>query len=480
MKKYVALSLTALSLFSLIGCKKGDTSGTTEAPKKDSATVEPAKKTRVQKAIEEAETLNWVDLYKKAKDELKGKEWFACGNTSRGQGAMDAFIQCLQGNKYADDHKTFVESTDANYAALKTYNNTDFSVKSNWSNQTGGQIYDYVDNDIKGAKQLNRALIQNANDLQAKEIETGNLLNYVPKEYKVAAPGEEYAPLGRERNAKVFRHNNADGKKIKNRWQFTGTDFQFRNFQNETVGRNFLIRLTQDKYANQVKAAYDAIDDATLKAKADAAIKYVKDNNIAKLYGITSTNGEYALAWDYLVGRNNSYATDDGPIRTDLAKKSNAGRNGLLVYSKLRKITETKDSSVNNVDIVSYNTEYKGVGGYSYKHYCQIFKDAPYPYAACAFSHFITCNKDGFYAWGKDMGCYPINTTVGVDHSKGGEGWKVYNEATGKVDKVITAETRNDKGWSYWKDKLVEEDPVYSSAHAKLSVWLGTLKSLKK
>lgn len=82
---------------------------------------------------------------------------------------MDAFIQCLQGNKYADDHKTFVESTDANYATLKAYNNTDFSVKSNWSNQTGGQIYDYVDNDIKGAKQLNRALIQNANDLRQRK-----------------------------------------------------------------------------------------------------------------------------------------------------------------------------------------------------------------------------------------------------------------------------------------------------------------------
>lgn len=468
MKKYVALSLTALSLFSLMGCAEKPTGDVTS----DAPASEKVPTTRVEIAIADAETLTWKELYKKARDELDGQTWYACGNTSRGQGARNAFIKVLQGQKYADDHENFVDCDD--YAEFKTYK-PNFTATSNWSNQTGGQIYDYVDNDVNGAKNLNRALIQNANDLQSKEIETGNLLNFVPKEYvNDAAPGD-VNPLGRERNAKVFRHNNADGKKVNNRWEFTKPGFKFMDINNETVGRNFLIRLTEDKYADQVKAAYDAITDSTLKASADAAIKYVEDNNIATTYKVTSANGKYALAWDKLVVENNNYANDDGPIINELANKNNAGANGLLVYSKLRKITESKDSSVNNVDIVAYNEQYVGVGGYSYKHYCQIFKDAPYPYAACAFSHFITCNPDGFYAWGKDMGCYPINESVGVDHSKGGEGWKIYNPDTGEVDKVITATTRNDKGWSYWKSKLVEEDPVYSSSHAKLAVWFKTL-----
>ena len=249
------------------------------------------------------------------------------------------------------------------------------------------------------------------------------------------------------------------------------------DFRNETVGRNFLIRLTKQEHASVVKKAYDALPAGDLKNAADEALKYVRDKKIAKLYKVDSTDGEYALAWDKLVVENNSYNNDDGPIRTALSNKSNAGKNGLLVYSKLRKITESKDASVNNVDVVAYNPNYIGVGGYAYKHYCQIFKNAKYPYAACAFSHFITCTKDGFYAWGKDMGCYPINSTVGIDHSKSGQGWKIYNPETGQVDKVIEAKTRNDKGWSYWKDKLVEEEPEYSSGHAGLAAWFTTLKT---
>lgn len=472
MKKLVSLSLTALSMLTLVGCGGEKTSASEQQG--TSAGPAPVEKTRVEKAIADAETLSWKDLYKKARDELDGQEWYACGNTSRGQAAMDAFIKCLQGQKYADNHKDFVENPD--YADFKTYK-PNFTAKSHWQNQTGGQIYDFVDADIKGANLFNRTLIQNANDLQAKEIETGHLLNFVPKEYKEAAPGESYSPLGRERNAKVFRHNNADGKQVTNRWEFTTKGFEFMDFRNETVGRNFLIRLTKQEHASVVKKAYDALPAGDLKNAADEALKYVRDKKIAKLYKVDSTDGEYALAWDKLVVENNSYNNDDGPIRNALSNKSNAGKNGLLVYSKLRKITESKDASVNNVDVVAYNPNYIGVGGYSYKHYCQIFKNAKYPYAACAFSHFITCTKDGFYAWGKDMGCYPINSTVGIDHSKSGQGWKIYNPETDQVDKVIEAKTRNDKGWSYWKDKLVEEEPEYSSGHAGLAAWFTTLKT---
>ena len=126
MKKLVSLSLTALSMLTLVGC----------GGEKTSASEAPVEKTRVEKAIADAETLSWKDLYKKARDELDGQEWYACGNTSRGQAAMDAFIKCLQGQKYAENHKDFVDNPD--YADFKTYK-PNFTATSHWQNQTGGQ-----------------------------------------------------------------------------------------------------------------------------------------------------------------------------------------------------------------------------------------------------------------------------------------------------------------------------------------------------
>ena len=79
MKKLVSLSLTALSMLTLVGCGGEKTSASEQQG--TSAGPAPVEKTRVEKAIADAETLSWKDLYKKARDELDGQEWYACGNT---------------------------------------------------------------------------------------------------------------------------------------------------------------------------------------------------------------------------------------------------------------------------------------------------------------------------------------------------------------------------------------------------------------
>jgi hypothetical protein len=431
---------------------------------------EDADTKRVKAVIAEAETMSWKEVYKKAMDELDGKTMYCTGNSSRGTIAMTRFLHALQGQepKKATDTSDTAEYQDkADYAEFKTYK-PNFTFTIQWANKTGGQIYDYVDGDITGGKTLDMTMIQNASDLQNKEIETGNLLNYVPKEYVNTADPTNTSPLGLESVAKVFMFNNKGSKTYGNMWNLVGDGVhpQVMDISNETVGRNFLVMLTNTTYSAKVKAAYDALTGAA-KTYADAAIKYVTDNKVASTYGLSGDNVNYALAWDYLFLKQYTVMTDDAPTVTNVATAANTDALGLLVYSKIRKVVESAAISVSNISLSAYDDNLIGIGGYSYKHYLQVFKTAPHPWAACALIHYMSCNKDGFYAWGKDLGSYPTNEAIGVDHTKDGESIKDYN---GNVITPAVA-TCNDKGWSWWKDKLVQEDPVYSGKNAKLINW---------
>ena len=85
----------------------------------------------------------------------------------------------------------------------------------------------------------------------------------------------------------------------------------------------------------------------------------------------------------------------------------------------------------------------------------------------------MTCTKDGFSAWGKDMGGYSANPVVAKEteeeyqHAKGGyEGDKnVYD-------------VMNDRGYDWWVDqgKLVLEDPEYCASVAfTVGSWIELL-----
>ncbi|MCI1734161.1 MAG: hypothetical protein LKM30_00270 [Bacilli bacterium] len=469
--------LAAVACMALTGCNKttstatstGTSTGGSTATSTASTSTAPA--TGVQAVINQAHTMDWTDVYKKAMDEIDGQKMYATGNSSRGGTALERFLHCLQGqepNGTSTDGKTLLWKDKTDYAVFKTYK-PNFTFTYDWSDKTGGTIYDYVDGDITGAKNLDMCMIQNASDLQSKEIETGNLLNYVPKEYVNTADPTNVSPLGMENVAKVFMYNNKGTKKFSNMWDTVGDGIhpQVMDITNETVGRNFLVMLTNETYSAKVKAAYDALTDKTY---ADTAIKYITDNNIATKYGITGDNAKYALAWDYLFLKQYTHMSDDGDTVANLAAAANTDQLGLLVYSKLRKIKETTGVSVANVDLQAYNSDFAGIGGYSYKHYLQVFKTAPHPWTACALIHYMSCNKDGFYAWGKDLGSYPTNESTGVDHTKDGQNIK---GADGNL--LPDVKTCDDKGWSWWKDKLVQEDPVYASKHAKLTVWFTSV-----
>jgi hypothetical protein len=72
----------------------------------------------------------------------------------------------------------------------------------------------------------------------------------------------------------------------------------------------------------------------------------------------------------------------------------------------------------------------------------------------------MSCTKDGFSAWGKDMGGYSANPEVATateaeyGHSKGG-----YENGVNVFD------CKNDRGYDWWTTtgELVLEDPQYCS-----------------
>ena len=154
---------------------------------------------------------------------------------------------------------------------------------------------------------------------------------------------------------------------------------------------------------------------------------------------LDAENAPYALAYIKLFCEQYNEQTDDGPICNTLVTKSAVDQCGLLVYSKLRSVEESAETSVNNIAVAAYQDGYQGIGGYAYKHYLQVLKTSPLPWTSCAFIAYMTTTNEGFAAWGKDMGGYSANPVCMQDHSK-----------DGYVDGVNTYDAKNDRGYEWW------------------------------
>lgn len=435
MKKFVSITLAGLLVVGLASCGE--------------------KKSEVQKIIEEAQTMTYEEILDKAYEESKNKTLQGLGNSSRGKTAGETFVAMMK-EKYSD------------YAGEIT-----------WSQPKENSIFQMLESDSKSSNpQFGMTLIQDGAQIKAKMIDTGILLNYVPKEWREAegtSMEENGNPLALQTLSKVFMYNVADdaNKKVDNVWKFVA-DKQapmFMGLQSEPIGFNFLLMLTSETYIPLVKGAFDALsaeEKAYFQPKVDALKPKAKELKLAK-------DAEYSLAWIQLWVDQMNVQTDDGPICNELVKKSAVGKSGLLVYSKLRSVSESEEVSVNNVKVAALEDGYVGFGGYAYKHYLQMMKTSPLPWTSIAFINYMVTTEEGFYPWGKDMGGYSSNPNINQDHSK--DGW---------VDDVNQYPNKNDAGYDWWtslesgKGRLVVEDPTYA---AKVSFtvgsWIETLKGYK-
>ncbi len=399
----------------------------------------------IEEIIAQAETMTLEELFKKAIEESNGKRFDAVGNSSRGKSVLPLFVERLQ-------------EIDPSY----TLDGKD----DGWQQPKENKIFDQLTADVNGAEHvMSMTLIQDGNQIQSKMLDTGLLLNFVPKDWKeaegVATEGNE-SPLALQTLNKVFMFNNLGEKTFKNMWDFVreGEAPLFMGVNSELVGKNFLYMMTNDKYATIAKEAYEAWEGKN--EEYDALIEDMKLD--AADLGLTGENVQYGLGWVYLWCEKYNAQTDDGPICNTLVTTSAVDQCGLLVYSKLRSVEETAESSVNNITIAAYQDGYVGIGGYAYKHYLMLTKTSPLPWTSCALIAYMTTTQEGFKAWGKDMGGYAPVPACMQDHSQ-----------DGYVDGVDTYPAKNDRGYDWWlnEGKLVVEEPAYcASVSAKMSDWI--------
>ena len=422
MKKILAIALALVMLLSLCSFAAAEES--------------------VEDIIAQAQTMTLEELFKKAIEESSGKDYYAVGNSSRGKSVLPLFIEELQ-------------KIDPSY-----------TLNADWQQPKENKIFDQLTQDVNGANHvMSMTLIQDGNQIQSKMLDTGVLLNFVPKDWTEAegvAKENNETPLALQTLNKVFMFNNLGDAEFHNMWDFVaeGQAPLFMGVNSELVGKNFLYMMTNDKYATIAKEAYEAW--AGKNADDDALIEDMKED--AAMLGLTGDNVQYGLAWVYLWCEKYNEQTDDGPICNTLVTTSAVDQTGLLVYSKLRSVEETAESSVNNITVAAYQDDYTGIGGYAYKHYLMLTKTSPLPWTSCALIAYMTTTQEGFAAWGKDMGGYAPVPACMQDHSQ-----------DGYVDGVNTYDAKNDRGYDWWlnEGKLVVEDPAYcASVSGTMSDWI--------
>ena len=442
-KRFLSSVLSVVLAASLVGCGGKGTNNT--------STNDTANQSEIDKIIAEAQTMSLEELGKKAIEESNGKTFFGLGNSSRGKSALPLFIEYLQ-------------TIDPSYKL-------DFE----WQQPKNNKIFEQLQADsLKDQGTFAMTLIQDGNQIESKMNQTGVLKTFIPKEWAdangiKASDYKGFLPL--QTLNKVFMYNSTGTKKFTNCWDFVRKDTHplFMDIDSEIVGKNFLYMLTEDKYASELKDAFDKLP-ADAKAEFQPTIDEVAKD--AESFNL-GENGKYALAWIKLWVNGYNAQTDDGPICTTLTSASATDQCGLLVYSKLRSIEESSETSVNNIKVAAYEDGYEGIGGFGYCHYLFLTKNSPLPWTAAAFIAYMTCTEKGFSAWGKDMGGYSSNPDVMTATEK------TFNHAQGGyVDGVDTFPSKDDRGYDWWTTKghLVLEDPEYCASVAfTVGSWIETL-----
>lgn len=442
-KRFLSSVLSVVLAASLVGCGGKGTN--------TSSTNDTANQSEIDKIIAEAQTMSLEELGKKAIEESNGKTFFGLGNSSRGKSALPLFIEYLQ-------------TIDPSYKL-------DFE----WQQPKNNKIFEQLQADsLKDQGTFAMTLIQDGNQIESKMNQTGILKTFIPKEWAdangiKASDYKGFLPL--QTLNKVFMYNSTGTKKFTNCWDFVRKDTHplFMDIDSEIVGKNFLYMLTEDKYATELKDAFDKLP-ADAKAEFQPTIDEVAKD--AESFNL-GENGKYALAWIKLWVNGYNAQTDDGPICTTLTSASATDQCGLLVYSKLRSIEESSETSVNNIKVAAYEDGYQGIGGFGYCHYLFLTKNSPLPWTAAAFIAYMTCTEKGFSAWGKDMGGYSSNPDVMTATEK------TFNHAQGGyVDGVDTFPSKDDRGYDWWTTKghLVLEDPEYCASVAfTVGSWIETL-----
>ena len=211
--------------------------------------------------IAEAQTLSRDELFKKAAEEIGSGTLKFIGTSSRFKNAIDGFK-----------------------AELAEYNPECANMKITTDTAVDGEIYAKLCGEIDAGLTTgyDAALVQDGYQLQALGINTGNFLNYVPKEWSDATDTDKTKnanPFSLQYNMKTWMVNNGNGADvvIDNIWDVTQSKFKGHihtmDPDNENVNRDWLIMLTQKEWCDALE---DAFNDSTNDNKSLDITKYDK------------------------------------------------------------------------------------------------------------------------------------------------------------------------------------------------------------
>ncbi|MCI2111147.1 MAG: hypothetical protein LKK13_02270 [Bacilli bacterium] len=378
-----------------------------------------------------------------------------CGGTTDSDAIKAAIAEC-EGLSYSEilakaqeevgDNTMEVYGNSSNFALALAKFTEDTGIKVNNNKLGDAAMYEKLTYTIGNGKYVaDMTLIQDGNKLQTQMLNPGYLYSYTPKDYKDKLAKEDLNPTGAVYLNKVFMYNNTnyDGtnqstavtgavtNKLTNVWQLAGTSADanhiagcsFKPGSQENVNLNFLAMLTSDEWCTKLATAYKdfyGTDYVAEEAYANIGYKWI---------------GEFLQN----VKDSNSWHSSDGTSVKDTA----AGLSGNMDYAnynKLKDCTETgigyKDTA--NLTICDFEGDgVDGFGGFLYKMYTLIPKNAKYPYAACALINYILSTEGFGAAWGGYVGYYSTNP-----------------------DNAIAS---GDKALNWWKGNCVIEDPEYVS-----------------
>ncbi len=365
-------------------------------------------KSEVQKVIAEAQKMDYEELVAKAKEEIGTNTFLTFGNSSQLQKALDAFTEA-----------TGIATKNEKKGDSETYTTLGEAFKAD------RYVADMV-------------LLQDGNKLQTEMLANEYLENYVPKGTNLAE--DDLNPTAAVYLNKVFMYNNTDynGENadtattgaltnyMTNVWQLAGTsadeghiaNTSFKTPSAENVNMNFLVMLTSDEWVEKLEAAYKDY--------------YGKDYVAESKY----ENIGYKWIAEFLT--NGKRHSSDGTACSETA----SGVGGSMALVNLNKNKDLKETGVGkedkaNLTYVAMEQEdnLEGFGGFCYKMYAMVAKNAKYPYTACAFINYLLSVEGFGQAWGAKDGYYSTNP----------------NAAIASTDKPL----------SWWKQRLVIEDPAY-------------------
>lgn len=363
--------------------------------------------TETQKIIQEASKMTYEQLVEKAKEEVGDNTVQTYGNSSQLEKALTAFTEA-----------TGIKTQNTKKGDAETYTELGQAFSS------GNYIADMV-------------LLQDGNKLQSEMLNQGYVDSFIPLDEKTNIAADDLEPVAAVYLNKVFMYNNTqDGEAGKlshyltNVWQLAGTDADpnhisntsFKTPSSENVNMNFLVMLTSDEWVGKLTSAY----------KDYYGKDYVKENEYKNI--------GYKWIAEFL--SNTQAHSSDGTACKDVAK----GTTGAMALVNLNKNKDLRDTGVGKEDKANLSypameegDNLKGFGGFCYKMYALVADNAKYPYAACAIINYLLSAEGFGAAWGALDGYYSVNK----------------NAAIASTDREL----------SWWKQRLVIEDPAYVSAN---------------